>query len=190
MDCSLAALSSGDAGMGGEEDGGGGRRGRMKGRRKTRQGLVLTRKSSTGILACRTPKRGLYYIISRTSRENHHPRILPLYVIYVSLRIYSKRMPASSFAPASSPSPGRLRPALPAPRGHGVLHSPGDGRGHYSPRASPCAHVNVVMRVFAQKSDNAGSHAVLVASLAGRAADRLSPICISFRRRRARSIPG
>ncbi len=46
---------------GGGWSSGGGRNGRMKGRRKTRQGLVLTRKWATGILACRTPKCGLYY---------------------------------------------------------------------------------------------------------------------------------
>ena len=41
-------------------EGGEGRR--MKGRRKTRQGLVLTRKWAARIHACRTPKTGLYYI--------------------------------------------------------------------------------------------------------------------------------
>lgn len=93
----------------------GGEGGRMRGRRKTRACRVLTRKWATGILACRTPKRGLYYISRRTSRRNHHPRILALYVIYVSLSI-SKRYVGLSSRP-------RPPAAAPGPRGRAACAS-------------------------------------------------------------------
>lgn len=59
---------------------------------KTRQARVLTKE-----MGCRNSrvqnaqKRALLYLISqRTSRRNHHRRILALYVIYVSLSILKK----------------------------------------------------------------------------------------------------
>ena len=199
---SLMALCSDDADMGWDEESGeeeGGENWPDEGKKEN-----ATRARFNEEMGCKNSrvqnvqKRALLYIyLSNVQKESSSSNPGCVRNLRLTVR-YSKGMSAprlvrgrklAQIYPGTLPDRTRW-PAAPLTAAGGRDGRDGCGcrRGRLKAPGSTCE--SELMRVFVQKSDNAGSHAVLVASLAGRAADRLSPICISFRRRRARSIPG